>query len=95
MRRWRPRRHSLPKGVAIEDLFRSRRRLLVDAFPFSSSDMRGGGAGCSVKSKLLRQGMWLGNDDVRRTPLHRGLDCFGGFSFAEGGAEDQVWKSRW
>jgi hypothetical protein len=29
-----------------------------------------GGFGlCNVKSKLLRQGMWLGNDDVRQTPL--------------------------
>jgi hypothetical protein len=24
---------------------------------------------CNMKSELLRQGWWLGNDDIRRTPL--------------------------
>ena len=33
-----------------------------------------GGFGlCNVNSKLLRQGMWLGNDDVERPPFFVGL----------------------
>jgi hypothetical protein len=40
---------------------------------------------CSVKSELLRKGMWLDNDGVRQTPLLRGLDCFRVFTFAGGG----------
>jgi hypothetical protein len=48
-----------------------------------------------LKSKLLHQGMWLGNDDMRRTPpppLPCGLVLFGGWANAGGGAEDQA---RW
>jgi hypothetical protein len=33
---------------------------------------------CNVESELLRQGMWLGNDDMRRIPLLGGLVRFGG-----------------
>jgi hypothetical protein len=31
-----------------------------------------------MKSKLLQQKMWLGNDDSCRDPLICGPDCFGG-----------------
>jgi hypothetical protein len=41
-----------------------------------------------VKSKLLRHGMWLGNDDVGRTPLLRGLVCFEDEAFGGGRAVD-------
>jgi hypothetical protein len=48
-----------------------------------------------VKSKLLRQGMWLGNDDVERPPppLLRGLVCFEDEAFGGGGAVDQGFGS--
>jgi hypothetical protein len=64
-------------------------------FCFSVSCIRVEVWSCSVKSELLRQGMWLGNNDVRRAPLLRGLDCFGGLAFCRDGAEVQVWKCRW
>jgi hypothetical protein len=45
---------------------------------------------CNVKSKLLRQGIWLDNDDMKRIPLLRGLVCFGGWALAGGGARVHV-----
>jgi hypothetical protein len=45
-----------------------------------------------VKSKLLRQGMWLGNNDVERLLL-RGLVCFEDEAFGGGGAVDQGFGS--
>jgi hypothetical protein len=48
---------------------------------------------CIVKSKLLRQGMWLGNDDVGRTPLLCGLVCFEDEAFGGGGAVVQGFGS--
>jgi hypothetical protein len=49
---------------------------------------------CNVKSELLRQGMWLGNDDMRRTSLLRGSECFEGRAKIEGRAVGQDWKSE-
>jgi hypothetical protein len=49
---------------------------------------------CNVKSELLRQGMWLGNDSMRRTSLLRGLECFEGRAKTRGSAEGQDWKSE-
>jgi hypothetical protein len=48
-----------------------------------------------VKSKLLSQGMWLGNDDVGDPPPPplRGLVSFEGEAFGGGGAEDQGFGS--
>jgi hypothetical protein len=47
---------------------------------------------CNVKSELLREGMWLGNDNMRRTSLLRGLECFEGQAKTRGKAEGQDWK---
>jgi hypothetical protein len=67
----------------------------VCCFRFSAPGRRVKVRACSMKSELLRQGMWLGNDDVRRSPLLRELGCFGGWASVGGEAEDLVWKSRW
>jgi hypothetical protein len=46
---------------------------------------------CNVKSKLLREGMWLRNDDVRRTPLFVvWIASEAGRMSRARGAEDQV-----
>jgi hypothetical protein len=47
------------------------------------------GGACIVKSRLLRQGMWLDNDNVWWTLLLRGLVYFKYFANVKGGAEDQ------
>lgn len=46
-----------------------------------------GGRTCNVKLKLLRQGTWLGNEDMKQCP-------FGGLADAGGMAEDQDRKSE-
>jgi hypothetical protein len=48
---------------------------------------------CIGESKLLRQGMWLGNDDVGQAPLLCGLVCFEVEAVGGGGAEDQGFGS--
>jgi hypothetical protein len=47
---------------------------------------------CNVKSKLLCQGIWLGNDNMRRTSLLRGPECFEDRAKTGGWAEGQDWK---
>jgi hypothetical protein len=47
-----------------------------------------------VKSELLCQGMWLGNDNMRRTSLLCGPVCFEGQANSGGRAEGQDWKSE-
>jgi hypothetical protein len=50
---------------------------------------------CSMKSELLRLGIWLDNDDMWQPSFLCGLDCFGGWAYAGDGTEDLVWKFRW
>jgi hypothetical protein len=76
-----------PEGVAIE--VRLGHGVAFGCFfRFSASGMRVEIGFCSVKSKLLRQGIWLDNDDMRRNPLLHGLDCFGGLAIVRAG-----WRS--
>jgi hypothetical protein len=49
---------------------------------------------CNMKSELLCQGMWLGNDNMRRTSLLRGPECFEGRAKTRGKVEGQDWKSE-
>lgn len=46
-----------------------------------------------MKSKLLQQEMWFGNDGSCRDPLIRGPDCFGGLGICrrqDGGLSSSV-----
>jgi hypothetical protein len=66
-RRWRPRRHPLPEGIATEVRL-GHVVAFGGCFHLSGLGLRVEVGVCIMKSKLLRQGMWLGNDDVGRTP---------------------------
>jgi hypothetical protein len=66
-RRWHPRRHSLYEGVASEVCL-GRVVACGGCFRLSGAGLRVEVGACIMKSKLLCQGMWLGNDDVGRTP---------------------------
>jgi len=61
----------------------------VDALRFSATVLRVEGGTCSVKSELLDQGTWLGNNDTSRTLLRR-LECFGGPESAGGGQRFKI-----
>jgi hypothetical protein len=86
-RRWRPQRHSLPEGVATEVCI-GHTVACGGCFHLSDVSLRVEVGACIMKLKLLRQGMWLGNDDVGRTPLLRGLVYFEDEEFGGGGAVD-------
>jgi hypothetical protein len=49
---------------------------------------------CNVKSELLCQVMWLDNDNMRRTSLLRGPECFEIRAKTGGRVEGQDWKSE-
>jgi hypothetical protein len=70
-RRWCPQRHSLPEGVATEVRL-GHVVAFGGCFRLLGPGLRVELGACIMKSKLLRQGMWLGNDDVGRTPFFVG-----------------------
>lgn len=64
--------HGLPQGVAI-GIFLDINWCHLWWLPFTSPCLTCGDWSCSVKSKLLRQGIWLGNDNTGWNLLHRRL----------------------
>jgi hypothetical protein len=72
--------------------FVSARLCLQLLLRFSAPGMRVEVGFCNVKSELLCQGMWLGNDNMRRTSLLRGPECFEGRTKTGGRAKGQDWK---